>query len=195
MKTQRIAVAMVVCGAAFMAGCPFGADPLVGIGDPAAPGTPVTPGTPGTPGTSIPKELVGKWQSILAYVPANYQGLLPIRDFIGSYGIFYYFTADGQYQVDLRALANYYDFACYANDHRREWGTVEIAGVDYTFRPTHAFESNFDSCGESEYLDPAPTQVQTVKLMREVDAAGWPYLRLIFPDGEELLLEKCRDCE
>ena len=30
---------------------------------------------------------------------------------------------------------------------------------------------------------------------KECDAAGWPMLRLRLPSGEELLLEKCRDCE
>jgi hypothetical protein len=178
---------MLVCVAACVAGCPFGAGPAVGIGDPNA----------GTPGTSVPDELVGKWQSILTYVPANYeyQGGLPTRDVIGSYGVFYYFTADGQYQVDLRAMAHYFDFVCFLNGHRQEWGTVDIVGADYTFRPKHAFESNFDSCGGSEYIDPAPTQVQTVTLVPEVDAAGSPLLRLIFPDGEEVRLERCRDCD
>lgn len=183
MRPQLIAVWLLLCGAVFSTGCPFAGGPLIGIVDPSPVGSPV------------PEELTGEWQSILAYVPPNYEGFLPIRDFIGSYGIFYYFTADGQYQIDLRAMANYYDFICYFNDHRQEWGTVEIVGADYTFHPAHAFESDFDSCGDSAYIDPAPTQAQTVTLIPEFDATGWPLLRLIFPDGEELVLERCRDCE
>ena len=178
MNSQRFAALLLFSGATFITGCPSAG----GIVDPVV-------------GSPVPEELTGQWQSILAYVPANYEGLLPIRDFIGSYGVFYYFTADGQYQIDLRAMASYYDFLCYFNDHRREWGTVEIEGADYTFHPAHAFESDFDSCGNAEYIDPAPTQAQTVTLIPEFDATGWPLLRLIFADGEELILERCRDCE
>jgi hypothetical protein len=183
MRPQLVAVWSLFCAVVFCAGCPSAGDPLIGIVDPVPVGSPV------------PDELTGQWQSILAYVPANYEGFLPIRDVIGSYGVFYYFTADGQYQIDLRAMASYFDFMCYFNDHRQEWGTVEIVGADYTFHPAHAFESGFDSCGDSVYIDPAPTQAQTVTLIPEVDATGWPLLRLIFPDGEELVLERCRDCE
>lgn len=183
MRSQRVAAWSLLCGAVFFIGCSSVGDPLVGVDDPVPAGSPV------------PDELVGKWQSILTYVPANYQGALPIRDFMGSYGVFYFFTADGQYQIDLRAMANYYDFMCYFNEHRQEWGTVEIVGADYTFHPAHAFESDFDSCGDAEYIDPAPTQAKTATLIPEFDAAGWPLLRLIFPDGEEVVLERCRDCE
>jgi hypothetical protein len=183
MRPQRIAMWLLLCGTVFSTGCPSAGDPLGKIIDPDPAGSPV------------PDELRGQWQSILAYAPANFQGLLPVRDFIGSYGVFYYFTADGQYQIDLRAMASYYDFMCYFNDHREEWGTVEIVGADYTFHPAHAFESDFDSCGDAAYIDPAPTEAQTVTLIPEFDATGWPLLRLVFPDGEELMLEKCRDCE
>lgn len=183
MRPQRIAVWSLLCGVVFGTGCPSAGDSWIGIVDPAPVGSPV------------PEELTGQWQTILAYVPANYESILPVRDFLGSYGVFYYFTADGQYQIDLRAMASYFDFMCYFNDHRREWGTVEIVGADYTFHPVRAFESDLDSCGDSAFIDPAPIQARTLTLIPEVDATGWPLLRLIFLDGEELVLERCRDCE
>lgn len=146
-------------------------------------------------GSPVPAELQGQWQSILTYVPANYAGILPITDVNGSFGIFYYFSADGQYQISLRALASYFDFNCTLNAHRQEVGTVTIVGADFTFNPTHAFESTLDSCGESRYVDPAPVQGRTVMITPELDAAGWPHVRLHFPDGEQVVLERCRDCQ
>ena len=183
MNRQRISLVLLSCGTLLVTSCTPGTGPFLGDGGDTPSGSPV------------PEELTGKWQSITTYLPANFENIIPLRDFIGSFGIFYYFTVDGQYQFDLRAMASYFDHMCYINDHRQEWGIVQIAGPNFTFHPMHAYESDFDSCGESQYIDPAPTETRTMTLVPEFDATGWPYLHLIFPDGEEVWLERCRDCE
>lgn len=181
MRTQRIALALLLCGTAFMTGCPFGADPFVGIGDPAFPGTPV------------PDGLIGKWRTVLTYVPGYYTGDVPLMDFTGSLGVYYYFGADGQYRYDLdSAVASGF---CIRTTSWSEWGTLGIAGADVTLTPARATNVITDRCGESVLDDNAPTAAATLRFTREQDPSGWPMLRLRLPSGEELLLEKCRDCE
>lgn len=51
-----------------------------------------------------------------------------------------------------------------------------------------------DSCGDFVLDDNAPTVAVTLTVTPEHDATGWPMLRLRLSSGEELLLEKCRNC-
>lgn len=87
------------------------------------------------------------------------------------------------------------DRHCCRTSRWDELGTVSIAGADFAFAPVHAVNSVFDSCGASQNEDPAQTGPAAVTMKVEQDESGWPTLRLVQPTGEEILLEKCRDCQ
>lgn len=148
----------------------------------------------GLSGSPVPVELRGQWQSIFSQVPGYYKGLVPTQDSLGTLGMFLYFTADGRYQLDLRVLLTYYNGNCFYNSHLEETGTLSIEGTAFTFRPAPAIQSVVDSCGKTSVkrIQGGPATL-TVTLTQ--DQAGWPYLRLRFPNGEEAYLEKCRTCK
>jgi len=214
MRFRCFVAALIACSLGVVAGCPSGTDLGAGSGDNVIPDVPVPndnvipdvpapdenviPDAPApddhvVPAAPVPDQLTGQWNTILTYVPAYYTGYVPTADFTGSIGVYYYFWPDGQYEYDLNsALASGF---CIRTTRWKELGTVSIAGSDFTFSPTRAINSIMDSCGESAYVDPAPAETVTLTVTPEQDQTGWPLLRLILPSGEELLLEKCRDCQ
>ena len=158
------------------------------------------PGCPGTQpdqltGTSVPDEIAGKWQTILTYVPAYWEGIIPTADFNGSLGVFFYFWPDGGYQFDLDSAITYFNGNCFRTTSWSESGTVAIDGADFTFQPAQATYSVLDSCGESTFINADPGDAATLIVTQEFDDTGWPMLRLRYPSGEDLLVERCRDCE
>jgi hypothetical protein len=151
-------------------------------------------GQPG--GTPVPEELRGQWQTILSYLPTYFQrGDVPVRDFNGSLGIYFYFWPDGRYEHVASLLLSYFDNNCFRTAEWRERGTVNIAGTDFTFRPARATYIVTDTCGKNEYKDPAQARTTTLSMTPEQDQTGWPMLRMGLPSGEEVLLEKCRTCK
>jgi hypothetical protein len=156
-------------------------------------------GTPGdTPppaaGGALPDNLVGTWKTTLGYVPGYYTGIVPNDDFIGSLGISLYFRSNGSYQFDLSSAASYFGGNCFRTTQWSETGSAALAGADLTFTSTHASNFIMDSCGAAKIVDPAPTGTATYTVTRTQDATGWPVLRLRRPGGEDLVLERCRDC-
>lgn len=150
--------------------------------------------TPQPTGTAVAADLVGSWNTILTYVPAYYTGVVPNSDFLGTLGIFLYLQSNGIYQFDLRSAATYFGGNCFRNTHWSETGRVGVAGDAITFTSSHAANIVMDSCGAAQYVDPAPTGTATYTLTREQDQTGWPRLRLRLPSGEDMVLERCRDC-
>lgn len=163
-----------------------------GGGDPGEPSQPTS--TPQPAGTALPDDLAGQWNTTLTYVPAYYTGIVPNSDFIGSLGIFLYLQSNGSYQFDLRSAATYFGGNCFRTTHWSETGRASVAGASITFTSLHATDSVLDSCGAARYVDPAPTGTATYTMTREQDQAGWPRLRLRMPNGEDLMLERCRNC-
>lgn len=152
------------------------------------------PGGIDIPAITVPAELAGQWTTILTYIPAYYTGdHIDLRDFSGSLGVYYYFGADAQYRYDLNVLkaAGF----CYFTSSWTEYGTFSVDGSEVSLNPVRATHVVTDTCGESVLDDNAPTTGSTFSFTPEQDAAGWPMLRLLLPSGEELLLEKCRDCQ
>lgn len=144
---------------------------------------------------SIPEDLRGQWETILTYVPGFYSGPyggVPQGD--GSLGITFYFWPDGRYQHAWQLLQAYFGGNCFRNGDWREFGTLSGAGPDFTFNPGKATFVGMDSCGKSQFLDPAPVTAASHTLTLDRDNTGWPILRMSFPTGE-LVLEKCRRCQ
>jgi hypothetical protein len=144
--------------------------------------------------TSIPEDLRGQWETVLAYVPPFYSGPFggtPQGD--GSLGIIFNFSAEGHYQHSWSLAQAYFGGNCFRTAQWNEAGTLSIAGSEYTFNPGKATYAAMDSCGQSQYVDPAPVAPADHTLTLDRDPAGWPLLRMSFPDGE-LVLEKCRQC-
>jgi hypothetical protein len=138
----------------------------------------------------LPHELQGQWQTILTYVPGYYTGIVPVQDFIGSIGVTFRFSPEGRYDFALNSAATYFNGLCFRTTRWTEYGTASIAGSELTLTPVHATHSVMDSCGESVFLDPAPTSIATLTATTEVNETGGLMLRLVFPSGENLLLEK-----
>jgi hypothetical protein len=148
-----------------------------------------------TPATSIPEVLQGQWETILTYVPPFYGGPygdIPQGD--GSIGITFYFSPDGRYQHVWDLAQAYFGGNCFRTAHWEEFGTVSGAGSEFTFTPGKATYSLLDSCGQTQFLDPAPVTAATHSLALDRDNTGWPILRMSFPSGE-LVLEKCKHCQ
>jgi hypothetical protein len=145
--------------------------------------------------TSIPADLAGQWETTLSYVPPFYSGPygdIPAGD--GSIGISFTFSADGGYH-HVRTLATaYFGGNCFRTSQWDEAGTVSGAGTEFTFNPGKATYMVTDSCGQNQYVDPAPVTAATHSLTLDRDSLGWPLLRMSFPSGE-LVLEKCRHCQ
>jgi hypothetical protein len=147
------------------------------------------------PAASIPENLRGQWETVLTYVPPFYAGPYgntPQGD--GSIGITFYFSPDGHYQHVWDLAQAYFGGNCFRTAHWEEVGTVSGAGPEFTFTPTKATYSVMDSCGKSQYLDPAPVTAASHSLRVDRDNAGWPVLRMSFPSGD-LALEKCKRCQ
>lgn len=145
-------------------------------------------------GTQLPDDVAGRWNTILTYVPAYYTGIIPTNDFIGSISVAMSLQSDGSYQFDLRSAASYFNGHCHRTTHWSETGKVSVTDASITFTSMHATDIVMDSCGAARYVDPAPTGTATYGMTRELDQTGWPRLRLRMPNGEDLVLERCRDC-
>jgi hypothetical protein len=146
-------------------------------------------------GTPVPEELTGQWQTILTYVPAYWEGIIPTDDFNGTLGVFFYFWPDGRYQFDLNSAVTYFGGNCFRTTSWNESGVVSIAGPEFTFIPAGATYSVLDSCGESTFINADPGDAATLTVTPELDQTGWPMLRLRYPSGDDLLVERCRDCQ
>jgi hypothetical protein len=161
----------------------------------AAPATTPEATPAATPATSTPEDLRGQWETILTYVPAFYSGPygdVPQGD--GSIGITFYFWPDGRYQHDRLLSRAYFGGNCFQTSQWEEVGTISSAGSEFTFTPGKATYFVTDTCGQSQYLDPAPVTAASHTLKLDHDNSGWPLLRMSFPTGE-LVLEKCRHCQ
>jgi hypothetical protein len=189
MAIQRLTAVLVVGSLGLLTGCPLVTDPEDGPRNTPGPGDKTNPGTP------VPAELTGSWRTILTYVPGYYTGVVPVDNFTGSLGISYYFSPDGQYEYNLDSAMAYFNGLCFRTTGWTESGSLRIDGSGFTLKPTRAINSIWDTCGESAYIDPAPAETVTLTVTRDQDQTGWPMLRLRLPSGEELLLEKCRDCK
>jgi hypothetical protein len=203
MQRRRFVTAWAGFSLATLTGCPLGADLGPRSGDGAAPGQDDKggPGSDGgggpapgpAPAKPIPSELVGPWRTILTYVPPMYTGIIDPGDFSGSLGVTYTFAADGQYRYELNTARAYFGGLCFGSSSWTEWGALGVAGSEISFKPSRATNVASDTCGEWVLDDNAPTQESTLVFSIEQDAAG-PLLRLRFPAGDEVLLERCRDC-
>ena len=147
-------------------------------------------------GTALPNDLVGQWKTTLGYIPAYYTGLVPLSttDFIGSIAITVYFQSDGAYRFDLSTASRYFGGNCFRTTQWSETGGASVAEANLTFTSTHASNIITDSCGKFQYIDPAPTGTATYAMTHAQDQTGWPILRLRIAGGDDLVLEKCRDC-
>lgn len=153
-----------------------------------------TTNTPQPAGNVLPADLAGVWNTTLTYVPAYYTGIVPTSDFIGSIGIALTLQANGNYRFDLQSATTYFNGLCFRTTHWSETGQVAVTQAAITFTSAHASDIVMDSCGASRYIDPAATGTATYQLTRGQDQTGWPQLRLRLPNGEGMVLERCRDC-
>jgi hypothetical protein len=148
-----------------------------------------------TPAASIPEGLRGQWETVLTYVPPFYSGPygdMPPGD--GSIGVSFYFWPDGRYKHTRNLAATYFGGNCFRTSQWEEVGTVSGVGSEFTFNPGKATYLVTDSCGKSQYVDPAPVAADSHTLKLDQDGSGWPLLRMSFASGE-LVLEKCRHCQ
>lgn len=145
--------------------------------------------------TGLPSELQGQWRATMTYVPAYWTGLVPTADFTGSLGVSLYLSADARYEFHLSSALTYFNGNCFRTTRWKAIGTVSVSGSDVTFTATPpAFSSVMDSCGQSSVSTPDPGPPETLRITQERDNTDWPMLRVALPSGEDLLLEKCRDC-
>lgn len=121
--------------------------------------------------------------------------MVSLDDFGGTLGVFYYFYPDGRYQYDLNTLPTYFNGNCFRTTGWTETGVVNIDGSHWTLTPSHAFYTQLDSCGEAQFIDPAAAVVATLAVTPDQDETGRPLLRIVLPNGEELVLKRYRDCE
>jgi len=158
--------------------------------------TPPTTISPPAMSTVLPNDLIGQWKTVLGYIPAYYTGLVPLSttDFIGSIAVTVSFRSDGAYQFDLSTASRYFGGNCFRNTQWSETGGASVAGAYLTFTSTHASNLITDSCGKFQFIDPAATGTATYAMTYEQDQTGWPILHLRITGGDDLVLEKCRDC-
>lgn len=148
-------------------------------------------------GTPVPTELRGQWQTYIHSIPTYYPypRSVPIQPGENSLlGIFFYFWPDGRYQHVWNLTQTYYGGNCFRTMRWDELGMVRIAEPSFTFQPNKATLSVLDSCGTAS-LNQFRPQTFTLNVSPDQDQAGWPHLRVYLPSGEELLMEKCRDCK
>jgi len=159
--------------------------------------TPPATTSPPATSTALPNDLVGEWKTTLGYIPAYYTGLVPLSttDFIGSIAITVYFQSNGAYRFDLSTASRYFGGNCFRTTQWSESGGASVAAANLTFTSTHASNIITDSCGKFQYIDPAPTGTATYAMTHAQDQTGWPILRLSIAGGDDLVLEKCRDCQ
>ena len=158
--------------------------------------TPPATTPPPATSTALPNDLIGQWKTTLGYIPAYYTGLVPLSttDFIGTIAVTVYFQADGAYRFDLSSASRYFGGNCFRTTQWSETGGASVAGADLTFTSTHASNIITDSCGKFQHIDPAPTGTATYAMTHAQDQTGWPILRLRIAGGDDLVLERCRDC-
>jgi len=176
-----LAVALFGCGGGGSSDAPI-ADPQAQPAD--APAQPA----------AIPEALTGQWEAILTYVPPFYSGpygSVPNGD--GAIGITLVLTADGRYRHVWNLTSAYFGGNCFRTGGWDESGTVSGTGADFNFSPAKASYIQTDTCGQNRFLDPAPVAPASHTLQIEHDNAGWPLLRMSFPNGD-IVLEKCRHC-
>ena len=159
--------------------------------------TPPATTSPPATSTALPNDLVGQWKTTLGYIPAYYTGLVPLSttDFIGSIALTVYFQSNGAYRFDLSTASRYFGGNCFRTTQWSESGGASLAEANLTFTSTHASNIITDSCGKFQYIDPAPTGTATYAMTHAQDQTGWPILRLSIAGGDDLVLEKCRDCQ
>ena len=169
-----------------------------GSSDPA-PGADPAGGAGGAQAATVPADLVGQWEVVLAYVPVSYTGQATgTTPGDGSLGITLVLTADGRYRHVWNSSQAYFNGNCFRTGGWDEHGTINgpAAGTaaDFTFTAAKATYIQTDTCGQNKYLDPVPgLKPGTHTLTIEHDNTGWPLLRFTFPTGD-IVLEKCRHC-
>jgi len=146
-------------------------------------------------GDAVPEALRGQWETVMASVPPFYSGPYgDAPDGQGAIGVTLVLTADGRYRHIWNLTSAYFGGNCFRTGGWDEFGSVSGTGPDFTFTPTKASYIQTDTCGQNKFLDPAPVAPAAHTLKVELDATGWPILRMRFPTGE-LVLEKCRHCQ
>lgn len=152
-------------------------------------------------GTPVPNEFVGQWQSITTSVPTYFPWpanslhpwVPPVSVYeSGSFGVFLYFWPDGHYELDTNLMT--FTYSCLRTLRRKEPGTVTIVDSEFTFNPSQATFSVTDTCDGTAFENPVESQSATLTVTPTQDDTGWPYLHVVYPDGE-LWLERCRTCQ
>ena len=148
-------------------------------------------------GSPVPKELAGQWQAAIPAPPGigDYvRGDVPdlpetVRIQSSTLRIAFYFSEEGRYSlVWVRHAAG----PCGPGVSWDERGTVSIDGAAWTFQPSLAMTRALDSCAPT--LISASSRARagngTVLVTREIDDRGGKHLRLRYPSGYSLVLDK-----
>lgn len=147
------------------------------------------------PTASVPENLRGQWETVLTYTPAFYGGpLIGTPEGDGSIGVMFYIGPDGRYQHRWMLSMAYFGGNCFRTARWDEFGTLSGGDSNFTFNPAKASFSQLDTCGQSKNIDSVPVIPADHRLTPGQDNAGWPMLRMGFPNGD-LVLEKCRRCQ
>ena len=85
--------------------------------------------------------------------------------------------------------------ACIVHLLWQEEGTATLSGTTLTLDPESSRYTALHSCEPAlNYDGPAGAEQQTFTATLESDDAGNPMLRLVYPDGNDLELERCESC-
>lgn len=155
---------------------------------------------PGTPSGDMPEEWVGQWQGAISgtpFIPVLTPTPAPDLTSIESsvLGYAWAFGPDGEYEHVWQLSADYSFGACIVRLFWQEQGTATLSGTTLTLSPKSSKYIALDSCQpELAYDGPGGAKRQTFTATLESDEFGDPVLRLVYPDGNDLLLEKCESC-
>jgi hypothetical protein len=151
-------------------------------------------------GSPVPKELAGQWQAAIPAPPgiADYvRGDVPdlpetVRIQSSTLRIAFYFGDDGRYSLIWLRQAAHAAGLCGRGMSWDERGTVSIDGAAWTFQPSSAMTRALDSCAPTltSAGSPAHPGNGTLLVTREVDDRGGEHLRLKYPSGYSLVLDK-----
>ena len=152
-------------------------------------------------GSPVRKEFVGQWQTAIAgptgirdYARADISGLPDMSQVQSSVlRIAFSFREDGRY--DLVWLWHGASAGrCGRGISWDERGTLSIDGEAWTFQPSSAMARILDSCAQAlPTVKPVRADNGTLTVTSEVDARGVRHLRLRYPSGNSLMLDKLTD--
>jgi hypothetical protein len=155
---------------------------------------------PDTPRGEMPDDWVGQWQGAISgspFLPNRLPGPAPDLTSLGSsvLGYAWAFGPEGEYEHVWRLDADYSFGACIVRLFWQEEGTATLSGTTLTLNPQSSKYIALDSCQpELAYDGPGGAKQQTFTATLESDEFGDPVLRLVYPDGNDLVLEKCESC-